>query len=297
MFWFTLTEKGISPTETEATHINEKVAEKKSFRFPQRSANKDITLMQIKSEKGCTWWALARKMSDFISMLTHLGIMMNDYDEWCIDSFLSTLRWGNDFKASLCFQAASSAAEIYDLTLPKEWTNNLEMHLSQIKREALHKIGWELMNIKRFGSTDSSFVRVNCRWPICYFKIWLFSCKNCKNSVNLEDVCQGDLGKRKMGDLITHFILRFKLKGQPYNLQNTLSPHTYACRKQSEVKCLAQGHFDVWTGGADDLLSHSGFFDFTACSASMKRWRWKSTPPTLLEGAQGRLCSNHNLFT
>lgn len=163
MFWFTLTEKGISPTETEATHINEKVAEKKSFRFPQRSANKDITLMQIKSEKGCTWWALARKMSDFISMLTHLGIMMNDYDEWCIDSFLLTLRWGNDFKASLCFQAASSAAEIYDLTLPKEWTNNLEMHLSQIKREALHKIGWELMNVKQFGSTDSSFVRANCR--------------------------------------------------------------------------------------------------------------------------------------
>lgn len=80
--------------------------------------------------------------------------------------------------------------------------------------------------------------------------------------------------KKGDGSLDNTFHFKVQIEGSAfYNLQNTLSPHSYACRKQSEVKCLAQGHFDVWTGGADDLLSHSGFFDFTACSASMKRWR------------------------
>ncbi len=34
-------------------------------------------------------------------------------------------------------------------------------------------------------------------------------------------------------------------------------PHTYAYKEQLGVQCLAQGHFEMWTGGAGDMLSHS----------------------------------------
>ena len=92
--------------------------------------------------------------------------------------------------------------------------------------------------------------------------------------MNLEDVRQGDPGKRKMVNLDNTF-LREGTNRRVSLLQfpKLFSPHSYVSRKQSEVQCLAQGHFDVWTGGAYDLLSHSSIFDFTACSASMKRWR------------------------